>query len=271
MAFVCEEIGRGGNLNGNPAISRAYFAHDYADESTAGAAVLSYLVSNPPSGMGALVVKDVDPRETEIPNVYRVSVTWGPYERKQPTATGGNDFSFEFRTEQTNVTTALQTTAHDVPGEGTAPDSGTAMFVDPATCQPRGKPIEEPVYAWCETHYFTLAQMTAAYKQAISKVVNKTNVAPFRGYPAGEVLCGPVSGQQRGADDFAVTFKFEQKENRNVTVAGVTFQKKGWEEVEVRYERRDDSTSHRMIAVPVGVYVHRLKESANFGTLNIGA
>lgn len=273
MAFVVEEIGRSGGIGESGEVKRSYFAQGYADEAAAAAAVLTYLetnIANPPN-IGGLVVRTIDPQEVpDVAGSWRCGVTWGPYEKREPTPVGGNDFSFEFELENVHVNTSLQTTAYNIPASGRpALNVGKAIGFNPKDKTVAGVDIEEPVYGWAETHYFNLADLTPSYKQAISAIVGRVNSATFRGYPAGEVKCMAPSGQQRGADDFGITFRFKQRKNFSGTIEGVAVTKKGWEYLEVIYDREAGVST--IIPKPWGIYVHQVIETVSFAGLNIGS
>ena len=57
-----------------------------------------------------------------------------------------------------------------------------------------GVDITVPVYQFSETHYFSDAQVTGAYKGAIFSCTGKTNAGAFKGFAPGEVLFLGASG-----------------------------------------------------------------------------
>jgi hypothetical protein len=83
-----------------------------------------------------------------------------------------------------------------------------------------GVDITVPVYQFSETHYFSNAQVTGAYKGAIFSCTGKTNAGGFKGFAPGEVLFLGATGSKRGDgpdDDWEITFRFAPPASPNET------------------------------------------------------
>jgi hypothetical protein len=119
-----------------------------------------------------------------------------------------------------------------------------------------------------------VAAVTPAYKATLYAIAAApVNNATWRGFAAGEVLFKGASGQQRGEEDWAVTFKFEASPNATgLTVGDITgISKKGWEYLTVLYEDAELGTPKKIVPKPVAVYVNQVYGSSNFSGLGIGS
>lgn len=275
MSFVVEGLGRSAQVDEAGNVEREYVAVDYSDEIAAEAAVLAFIVSDlgDPPLRGSLLLRSIKARETNVKDTYRAVATWGVFQEKTPTAEGSNDYAFEFELETVHINTAIDVTPYDLPSFTAipAPDIGRAIGWNPKDKTIGGIDIEEPVYSWSETHYKPLADLTSAYKNAIGAILQApVNNGTFRGYDAGEVKITGVSGQQRGATDAALTFRFKQRPNQSISFGGATIDKKGWERLEILYDRSDAVMPGKFILPKaIGAYVQQVYETSDFAGLAI--
>ncbi len=128
-----------------------------------------------------------------------------------------------------------------------------------------------PTFNWSETFYLPVATVTPTYIQKVMALTGKTNAGAFRSFAIGEVLFLGASGSRRGAEDWAITFKFAASRNATgLTIGGITgVAKGGWEYLWVMYADAEDSG--HLVKQPVGVYVERVYDSGNYADLGIGS
>ena len=117
------------------------------------------------------------------------------------------------------------------------------------------------------------------YLRTLRNLVGKTNNATFYGFEAGTLIymgCEPASSVGTLDDGSKFLFwnlahSFSQEENRlNLSVGPVTIpQKKGWEYVWAKYAPAIDST--QLVQKPIGVYVERMYDEADYELLEIGS
>ena len=142
---------------------------------------------------------------------------WPPQARKRKPARAAT--SSRSAAARPHITQALAQSKYPA----TAPDAKGAIGIT-ADGQVQGVDIDAPTYAWSETHYLPVGVVTPAYKAALYAIAAApVNNATWRGFAAGEVKFKGASGQQRGEEDWAVTFKFEASPNATgLTVGDIT-------------------------------------------------
>lgn len=172
-------------------------------------------------------------------------------------------------TNGSGANTQTLTVTVTTPG-GIAPDYKGAIGVTKDGVS--GCDILEVSTSFSETHYLPIATVTPLYKSLIASVVGKVNIAPFKGFPAGEVLCLGASGGQRGAEDWELSFKFARHPNQTgLTIGPFTgIDKTGWQYIWVRYKEYEDTVSKSLVRQPQAVYVETVYYSADFSLLGIG-
>jgi hypothetical protein len=135
-----------------------------------------------------------------------------------------------------------------------------------------GVEITIPQFEFTETHRFTDAQVTGAYRQTLFTLTGRTNNATFKGFAAGEVLFLGAQGSKRGNELWSLTFRFAASKNLTGqtvgTITGVA--KAGWDYLWVRYADFEDATAVALVKRPVAVYVERVYEPGDFAGLGIG-
>jgi len=171
-------------------------------------------------------------------------------------------------------------------GPDGAPNQSGAIGVDGNTVQ--GVDIVVPALQWTETYDVPSVYVSTAYIKKLAKVTGTVNSAPFRGFPADEVLFVGASGAQdwdseRGDGPWRLSFKFVQSPNAGPnnsgqnpadtlppitigSISGIT--KKGHEYLWVRYE--DAVSSNALIKNPRAVYVNPVYRRESFAQLGIG-
>ena len=171
-------------------------------------------------------------------------------------------YSFDTTGGHVRIFQSLET-VHSYPelGQLFAPEFNGAIGVTDTAVE--GCEIDVPVYNWSETWYVPAANVTGAYKAGIFALIAKTNDAAFRGFQRGEVLFRGARGSLRKADQLELAFNFSASQNvTNRTIGTITgIDKRGWEYIWCRYEKRKDDKSKRMVTVPIAVYVERVPAS----------
>ena len=187
-----------------------------------------------------------------------------------PPEVGQSLFSFDTGGGTQHITQSIQT-VESYAASGTAPDFGGAIGVTHDNVE--GVDITIPVYNFSETHYIDDANVTEAYRGALFNLTGKVNDGPFRGLATGECLFLGASGSKRGSGDWEISYRFAASPNKSGLVigdiAGVT--KKGWEYMWVRYADAEDQAAKAMVKRPVAVYIEKVYEEGDFGSLGIGA
>ncbi len=135
--------------------------------------------------------------------------------------------------------------------------------------------ITVPVYAFSETHFLLVSQVTLAFKGTLFSLTGKVNIAAFRGLAAGECLFLGASGSRRGTDandDWEITPRFAGSPIRTgISVGSIGgIAKKGWEYLWVRYADAEDAASNTLVKQPIAAYVEKVYEDADFSALGIG-
>jgi hypothetical protein len=237
---------------------------------------------------------DVEPL---APQVWTGSAKYGNYQNN-PQAGQEPELSFD-------TTGGTQHITHSNPDFGTvgkygvngdtAPDNGTMIGAGPDGAE--GCDIVVPVYQFGETHFFTKAQVTDAYRGVLYRLTGMVNNDTFRTCEAGEVLFLGASGTYRpGPKPWAISFKFAAAPNkykpatdadkmrRQIVIPTGTFQginpdkitvtrKNGWEYLWTRSIPKVIGSAETAVltSVPRHAYVHPVYDaSADFSELNIG-
>jgi len=195
---------------------------------------------------------------------WKGSVTYGRRE---------SSYQFEIGGGSAHITEALDQTSYGY--EAAAPEMNHRINVtrDRNGVTVNGLDIDAPTYAWSETHYLPAGAVNAAYKAALFAVAAApVNQYAWRGFQAGEVKFKGASGQQRGEEDWAITFKFEASPNATgLSVGNITgISKKGWEYLWVLYEEVEDGAAKVLVPSPLGVYVAKVYAESDFSLLGIG-
>jgi len=203
------------------------------------------------------------------PGLWDGLVRYGRAENQEP-ETGESSFSFDTGGGNQHITQSLQTVAK-YPA-GTAPDFGGAVGVTHDNVE--GVDITVPIYQFSETHYLADSVVTPAYRGTLFYLTGKVNNGSFRGLAVGECLFLGASGSKRGAGgaDWEITFRFAGSPNvTGLTVGPIGgINKKGWEDMWVRYADSEDNDAKVLVKKPVAVYIEKVYELANFSQLGIG-
>lgn len=175
-------------------------------------------------------------------------------------------FSFDTGGGTQHVTQSIETIARY---PAFAPNFKGAIGVTHDSVE--GVDITVPIYHFSETHFFS--SISSTYRSTLFHLTGKVNNASFRGMDAGECLFLGAAGSRRGAEKWEITFRFAGSPNRTgIQIGAITgITKKGWEYLWVRYADEADNAVHALVKKPIGVYIERVYDEGNFGSLGIGS
>jgi hypothetical protein len=138
-----------------------------------------------------------------------------------------------------------------------------------------GVDITVPVYTWSEMREFTDAQV-AEYRPHWYSLTGTVNNAAFKGFAAGEVLFGGVSGSKRteGSTEgkWEVTAKFSGSPNRTGIKIDVmtNIEKKGWDYMWVLYQPYEHSSASSLVRRAKAVYIEKVYQDGDHSLLGFG-
>ncbi|MBD3671908.1 MAG: hypothetical protein HUJ26_00145 [Planctomycetaceae bacterium] len=278
MATAIEVLGRSGdqNLNdGSRSFTRPWIVYDAATEIEAQGAVMTAAVGL----IDGLLLTHVDARESsDVQGVWECGANYGltlPVEPKAPPQTNESSFNFEVSTQAQRVVVPLAPQSIYPRSGLSAPASSAKWLIGQQGdgSPPEGAEVQEPIASFSETHYLPSTTITAAQQRVLLSIVGHINQFSFRGWAAEEVLCAGVSGSQRGAHDWEITFRFNVRQHQTgITVAGVTgVNKKGWQHLWPRYSTTLDGSEPILTDVVDYIVVADVFEQADFLALGIGS
>lgn len=272
VAIAREIIGRSGE-DASGGSSRGRTRRWFARGATTELEAIASVASAAPGALDLLVLTGISVSE-RVKDGFECDVDYGAFAPKGPAKVGESSFSFDVATQSQRIVVPLQPQIVYPRSGLTAPsDSGKWLIGQQGDgSPPEGVDAFEPTASFSETHYIAAGSITAAYQRQVMRIVGKLNQFSWRGWAAEELMCTGVSGSQRGADDWEVSFRFAIKEHQsNLTVAGISgINKKGWQFLWPRYELEKDAgepilSNHVQYIVVADVF--RL---ANFTSLGIG-
>jgi hypothetical protein len=201
--------------------------------------------------------------------LWRGFVMYGRFPR--PQQLGESRISFDMGGGNIHVNHTLQTVAKYAPQGETPIDSKGLIGVTKDRVD--GVDIPSREFHWSETHILPANLLTdTVYPLVLYKVKGSVNVAAWRAYAAGEVLCANVTGGTRDNDTCELTFSFAASPNLvNLKVGDIQgIAKQGWDYLWVRWEDDVDDTAKALVKKPRTVYVDRPIERTEFALLGIG-
>lgn len=199
---------------------------------------------------------------------WEVAVRFGTREVREA---GSSTFSFDIGGQSVTIKQSKSTaSASKAAGvDGDVPDYKGAINVSRDGVE--GVEIQVPVFEFAETHYLADEIVTSTYKRTLLRLTNTSNIAPFRGFEAGEVLFRGARGSQRGSDGvWEISFSFAASLNQTgLVIAGsLPFDKKGWHYLWVQY--KDAQVGSNLVPQPKYMFVERIYDESDFGELGIG-
>lgn len=167
-------------------------------------------------------------------------------------------------------------------GANDAAEMKGAIAVDENGVQ--GVDIIVPQLQWTENYDWPSSKVTSAYIRECHLLTGSTNIAPFRGFAAGEVLFAGMTGshewdEQRGDGPWSLSYRFIASPNRGPDLGGLpaepigdiaTYNKRGHEFLWVKYATQEDTVKNQLRRIPLAVYVNPVYPEGDFSKLNIG-
>ena len=247
-----------------------YFIGDAADEND----VEAKIAASVPSTYGSLILENTEIAERLADDTWKVIARYKRPDIQGYTHKGNPDKTYAFDTgsETVHITQSRATIArHGV--RASALQQG-AINCDGQTV--RGLDVPMPAPTFSETHWWSDAEMTSAYKRLLAKAAYRVNGATWRDYSKGEVLFVGASGSRRGDDwddPWEVTYKFAVRENESgLAVGSITgIDKEGWQYMWVQYGPSEDPAVFRGVQIPVAVYIEKIFNYYDFSNLGIDA
>lgn len=259
MAFVTELFhGRSETIAEKSSVEVHYVVTEAASESD----VRSAALSGTPLDYYGLPRKSVELSERINETTWKVSVRYEKADSEPPPETPEPVTSFDSTGGTQHITQSLATVGRH--GPSASDQLGGAIGYDGENVN--GVDIAVPVWNWSETHYLQVINSAAYYG-----LTGKVNADVFRGFQPGEVLFLGASGSKRGDGLWEITFKFAASPNKTaLTVGEITdIAKKGWEYLWVQYGDDVDDTAKLRIKKPIAVYVEKVYEEGNLGSMGI--
>ena len=245
-----------------------YIVFDAVDE----AAVFTAIDAAVPSTVRNLYLDTVEITERLDTDKWRAVVK---YSSREWTESPDSKFSFDTSGGSQHITTSKSTVNRYGPLKA---DLGELIGYDAESRSVQGTDIVVPVYNFAETHFFSNAAVTSAYKQTIFGLTGKVNNASFKGFSAGEVLFLGASGSRQGDDSndkWEISFRFGASQNATGLVVGsiTGIDKWGWEYMWIDYRDEtvtNDAGKEMWVKVPKAVYIEQVYDTGNFADLDIG-
>jgi len=250
----------------SPAVELRYVIRGTNDDAEARTALVEASpITYDPWGGGLLFL----PRDTVTVQpvgdlLWEGIVRYGPVPQ-----TGDVTATFDITGETYRRLHTIQTVGSYAPAGQTAPATHGLIGQTPDGVE--GVELQAAVYNFTETHYFADAVVTEEYRKTLADLFDHVNQAPFRGFPAGEVVFAGATGQQRASGDWQITFHF----SRHPNVTGQTIDeisgidKKGWEYLWLRHKTVKDDVTGWPAEKPIAVYVEKVRETGDFSTMLI--
>ena len=140
----------------------------------------------------------------------------------------------------------------------------------------QGCDVTVPTFSWQETHTYPCNRITLNYVKALASITGTTNVGPFRGFAANEVLfLGATGGNQKSETDADINFKFAANPNAaNLQLQGFSqrsIQKNGWDYLWVHYREKVVTTNNTSFRVPqpIACYIEQVYLPADWSVMGI--
>lgn len=206
-------------------------------------------------------IEEVPPDES----TFKVTVKYGIADTRGPKVAGDEMTKFSTTGEKTKVKSSI-TTTDSVAGDGeTAFDFGGAIGVQ-ENGRIDGVDIVVPSLSMVLTRVMANTDVTASFVDTLFSLTGSVNSASCviygKTFAAGEVLFQGAEGNQRGNDDWEITFKFSCSPNDSTYNPGPNFtdtlDKKGWDYVWWYPGTREDSTNSKTVSKPVAAYAEQV-------------
>jgi hypothetical protein len=202
-------------------------------------------------------------------NVWDVEVTYGALAGKQPEE-GDVRWTFDTTGGTMHITNALE---HIADYGTNAPNHGGAIGVN-SEGDVEGCEVGTSARKWTETWMMNVLSIPFDYGDVLEALTYTTNLATFRGKPAGHVLFLGASGGGSSKDPgfFELTFNFATGQTLSgETICGITgVSKLPHEYLWHEYEKQTDDAEPKKIKKLIAIHRERVYYAGDFSLLGIG-
>lgn len=171
------------------------------------------------------------------------------------------------------LTTSKNTTSY-APSGRTAPDFQGAIGVKNTgkDAEPEGVDVVIPGLKLTATYKWAAGTLDITYVKTVAGLTGRTNNATFYGFAEGELLFLGMTGELTPVGTQEVQYHFLASANATgLTIGSISsIAKKGHDYLWVVFEADQDSTAKKLVQRPLGVYVERVYDPADFAALDIG-
>lgn len=182
-------------------------------------------------------------------------------------------WSFDTSGGTIKLTTSKNTTKY-APSGRTAPDFQSAIGVKNTgkDAEPEGVDVVIPGLKLTGNYKWAAGSLDIAYVKTIAAMTGSTNNAIFYGFAIGELLFLGMTGELTPVGTTEVQYNFLASANATgLTIGAISsIAKKGHEYLWVAFEAADDATAKKLVQRPLGIYVERVYDPADFSVLGIG-
>ena len=143
----------------------------------------------------------------------------------------------------------------------------------------QGITVGDLSWSWSERHWKSVGGMTPAYKRILLLAANSVNSDAFRGFYAGEVKCGAISGGQTDSGYADLQFQFEVSPNQAAPIVitrgplesiTIDHDRQGWDLLHFRYEPYH-AAGIATFPVIATAHIDRIFRRTQFALLGIGS
>ncbi len=170
--------------------------------------------------------------------------------------------------------TTSKATSRYAPSGRTAPDFKGAIGVKNTgkDAEPEGVDVVIPGLKLTAVYKWPKNTVDFAYMKRLAGLTGKTNNNPFYTFAQGELLFLGATGELVPNIPTEVTYNFLASSNATgLTIGDVLgIAKKGHEYLWVTFEASEDTSAKKLVQRPLGVYVERVYDEADYSTMDIG-
>lgn len=182
-------------------------------------------------------------------------------------------WSFDSTGGTIKLTTSKNTVKY-APSGRSAPDFKGAIGIKNTgkDAEPEGVDVVIPGLKLTATYKWSAGALDIAYVKTVAGLTGRTNNAPFYGFSEGELLFLGMTGELTPVGTQEVQYNFLASANATgLSIGDVSaIAKKGHDYLWVAFEATDDSTAKKLVQRPLGVYVERVYDPADFSVFGIG-
>ena len=229
--------------------------------------------TNAPGAIGAMTRNPIEIEETYPGAIYTATVRWSLF------ATSGNIantlaklVSWDMTGGSQHITQGIANISRTAVGTDTAVDAGGAINLD-YEGNVNGTEINSTTFRFTAELVKAKSLVTPSYMSTLYALRDHTNSAAVSidvygsawTFQQRELLFLGSCGQQIDDNNIRLQLYFGASPNGNVTVAGKTIAKKGWEYLWVHYRR--DMAGTRVVQSPHTIFVDQVYLDGDFSVI----